>query len=49
MPPHMGSIKPKQGEIAMKRYMIERDIPGVGSLTGQQLEQTHALVVTRKV
>jgi hypothetical protein len=38
----MGGIEPKQGEIAMKRYIIERDIPGVGSLTGQQLEQTAA-------
>jgi Protein of unknown function (DUF4242) len=25
--------------MAMKRYIIERDIPGVGGMTSQQLEQ----------
>ncbi|WP_298236051.1 DUF4242 domain-containing protein [uncultured Azohydromonas sp.] len=26
----------------MKRYLIERDIPGVGSLTGQQFKEASA-------
>jgi hypothetical protein len=27
------------GENAMKRYVIEREVPGIGSLTGQQLSE----------
>src|SRR6266849_2584659 len=32
----------KHGEIAMKRYIIEREIPGIGGMTGPQLEQAAA-------
>ena len=28
----------EHGEIAMKRYIIEREIPGIGGMTGQQLQ-----------
>jgi Nickel responsive protein SCO4226-like len=34
----MPVVKNKQSEVFMKRYVIERDIPGVGSLTEQQRE-----------
>jgi hypothetical protein len=39
--PHKAASKQK-GEVAMKRYIIEREIPGVGSMTGPQLEQAAA-------
>ena len=32
------NMKSKQSEVVMKRYGIERDIPGVGSLNDQQLK-----------
>jgi hypothetical protein len=37
-PPQIISLERKQSEVCMKRYVIERDIPGVGSMTGQQLQ-----------
>jgi hypothetical protein len=32
----------EHGAKAMKRYVIERDLPGVGSLNGQQLKEAAA-------
>ncbi len=35
----MKTLPPRQGKALMKRYVIERELEGVGRMTGQQLAE----------
>src|SRR5262249_53324979 len=37
--PQIALHSTQHGALAMKRYIIEREIPGIGGMTSQQLEQ----------